>query len=139
MEATLTKSEALQLAEKNMHDYFQTHDPMYFTEDGVLHNMNSGESYRGRAEVGGMLHFFYHVLFEAKAEVMNYIITENKAVVEGRIVGKHIGDMGPIKATGKDVNFPICVTYDLKDGLITEARIYAANEVLMQQLGLSHT
>lgn len=137
MEATMTKSEALLQAEKNMLDYFQTHDPMYFTEDGVLRNLNTGESYSGRAEVGGMLHYFYHVLFEAKAEVVNYIITEEKAMVEGRIVGKHIGDIGPIKATGKDVNFPICVTYDLKDGLIKEARIYAANEVLMQQLGLA--
>ena len=132
----MTKSETLLLAEKNMLDYFETHDPLYFTEDGVLRNLNTGESYHGRAEAGGMLHFFYHVLFDAKAEVVNYIITENKAIVEGRIVGKHIGDMGPIKATGKDVNFPICVTYDLKDGLIKEARIYAANEVLMQQLGL---
>lgn len=137
MEATFIKSEALQLAEQNMLAYFQTHDPASFTEDGVLRNLNTGETFSGRAEVGGMLHYFYHVLFEAKAEVVNYIITENKAMVEGRIVGKHIGDYGSIKATGKDVNFPICVTYDLKDGLIKEARIYAANEVLMQQLGLA--
>jgi hypothetical protein len=137
MEATTIKSDALALAEKNMLDYFNTHDPKFIAEDGVFHNMNTGESYRGRAEVGGMLHFFYHVLFDARAEVDNYIITEDKAMVEGRIVGKHIGDMGPIKATGKDVNFPICVTYRLRDGLIKEARIYAANDVLMQQLGLN--
>ena len=138
MEATITKSEALLLAEKNMLAYFSTHDPKYVAEDGVFHNMNTGESYTGREEVAGMLHFFYHVLFDAKAELFNYMIAEDKAMVEGRIVGKHIGDMGPIKATGKDVNFPICVTYELKDGLISEARIYAANDVMMQQLGLSH-
>ena len=136
MEETMLKSEALLLAQKNMLDYFQTHDVKYVAEDGVFRNMNTGETYTGRAEVGGMLHFFYHVLFDARAEMVNYIITEDKAMVEGRIVGKHIGEMNGIPPTGKEVNFPICVTYYLKDGLIQEAHIYSANEVLLQQLGL---
>lgn len=137
MEETLLQSEALTLTQKNMLDYFQTHDPKYVTEDSVFRNMNTGEVYSGREEVAGLLHFIYHVLFDGHAEVDNYLITEEKAMVEARIVGKHIGDMGPVKATGKDVNFPICVTYRLRDGLISEAHIYAANEVLMQQLGLA--
>lgn len=134
MEATITKSEALALAEKNMLDYFATHDPKYIAEDAVYYNMNTGEKYQGRAEIGGALHYFYNVVFSAKAELTNYIVTENKAMVEGRVVGKHTGDMGPIKATGKDVSFPICVTYHLKNGLIAEARIYTVSEVLMQQI-----
>ncbi|HEX8316224.1 MAG TPA: ester cyclase [Flavisolibacter sp.] len=137
MEETLLQSEALVLAQKNMLDYFQTHDPKYVAEDGVFRNMNTGEVYTGREEVAGMLHFIYRVVFDGHAEIDNYLITEDKAMMEGRITGKHIGDMGPIKATGKDVNYPICVTYRLRDGLISEANIYAANEILMQQLGLA--
>src|SRR5215204_543120 len=102
MEESMLKSEALSLTEKNMLNYFQTHDVKYVAEDGVFRNMNTGETYTGRAEVGGMLHFFYHVLFEAKAEMANHIITEDKAVVEGRIKGKHIGEMDGIPATGKE-------------------------------------
>src|SRR5215204_1484143 len=120
MEESMLKSEALSLTEKNMLNYFQTHDVKYVAENGVFRNMNTGETYTGRAEVGGMLHFFYHVLFEAKAEMTNHIITEEKAVVEGRIKGKHIGEMDGIAATGKEVDFPICITYFLKDGLIQE-------------------
>ena len=137
MEETMLKSEALTVAQKNMLDYFQTHDVKYVSEDGIFRNLNTGETYKGRAEIGGMLHFFYHVLFNAKAEMDNYLITEDKAMVEGRIVGKHIGEMNGIPATGKSVNFPICITYRLKDGLIKEANIYSANDVLMQQLGLT--
>ncbi|RYZ30823.1 MAG: hypothetical protein EOO10_01425 [Chitinophagaceae bacterium] len=138
MEETMLKSEALSLAQKNMLDYFETHDVKYVTEDSVFRNMNTGETYSGRAEIGAMLHFLYHVLFDAKAVVDNHLITEDKVMVEGRIVGKHIGEMNGIKATGKEVNFPICVTYRLKDGLIKEANIYTANDVLMQQLGINH-
>lgn len=136
MEATMIKSEALALAEKNMLDYFETHNPRFIAEDAVYYNMNTGETYHGREEIAGALHYFYNVVFAAKAEMSNYIITEDKAMVEGQIVGKHIGDMGPIKATGKDVNFPICVTYRLQDGLIKEAKIYTVSEVMMQQLGV---
>ena len=138
MEETMQKSDTLLLAQQNMLEYFKTHDVKYVTEDAVFRNLNTGETYTGRAEIGGMLHFFYHVLFDAKAEVENYLITEEKALVEGRIVGKHIGEMNGIAATGREVNFPICVTYHLKEGLIQKANIYAANDVLMQQLGLAN-
>ena len=138
MEETMLKSETLSLTQQNMLAYFQTHDVKYVAEDAVFRNLNTCETYTGRAEIGGMLHFFYHVLFDAKAEMDNYLITEDKAMVEGRIVGKHIGEMNGIPPTGKEVNFPICVTYRLKDGLIKAANIYSANDVLMQQLGINH-
>jgi hypothetical protein len=38
-------------------------------------------------------------------------------------------------ATGKQVNVPLCVTYDLnEDGLIQNGRIYMLTDVMMQQL-----
>ncbi|RYF87035.1 MAG: nuclear transport factor 2 family protein [Chitinophagaceae bacterium] len=136
MEETILKDQALSLAEKNMLAYFETHDVKYLTEDAVFRNMNTGETYTGRAEIGGMLHYFYHVLFDATAELVNYIVTEDKAMVEGRVKGKHIGDFPGIPATNKDVDFPICVTYFLQDGLIREGHIYTLNDVLMRQLGV---
>lgn len=132
----MLKSESLSLAQKNMLDYFQTHDVKYITEDGEFRVMATGETYRGRAEIGAMLHYFYHVGLEAKAELTNYIITEEKAVVEGLVKGKHIGEIEGIPGTGKEVCVPICITYLLKDGLIQKAHIYLANDVLMQQIGV---
>jgi len=74
--------------------------------------------------------------FDAKGEMKNYIITEEKAVVEGLIRGKHIGEIEGIPPTGKEINVPIVITYFLKDGLIREGRIYLMTDVLMQQLGV---
>ncbi|HET7897268.1 MAG TPA: ester cyclase [Flavisolibacter sp.] len=135
MEETMLKSEALSLAQQNMLAYFQTHDVKYIAEDGVFRNMSTGETYHGRAEIGAMLHYVYHVAFDAKMEITSYAITEDRAVLEGVIKGKHIGEIEGIPATGKDISLPTCVTYLLKDGLIQEAHIFPQNDVLMKQLG----
>ena len=136
MEKTVQRSEAVSLAEKNMLDYFNTHDVKYVAEDAVFRNMCTGEVHRGRAEIGAMLHYFYHVAFEAKAEMTNYAVTAEKAVVEGIIRGKHIGEIEGIPATGREINVPMCITYFLQDGLIREAHIYLLMDVLLQQIGV---
>jgi hypothetical protein len=93
--------------------------------------------YKGRAEIGGLLHFIYHVAFDARAEVINKIITEDKAMLEAYFKGRHIGEIAGIPATNKEVDVPLCISYDLKDGLIKQARIYMLGEVMMTQLGIS--
>lgn len=130
----MLQSEALLLAQKNMLHYFQTHDVSYIADDAVFRNMATGETYHGRAEIGGMLHYIYQVAFTARGEMTNYIITENKALVEGFFTGVHTGDFAGMQPTGKEVKVPICVSYDLQNGLIKEARIYMLTDVLMQQL-----
>ena len=75
----------------------------------------------------------------SKAEMINYMITEDKAMVEGVFKGKHIGEIGGIQPTGKMVTVPLCVTYLLKDTFIQEARIYMLTDVLMKQLGAEFT
>ncbi|MGZ5189689.1 MAG: ester cyclase [Flavisolibacter sp.] len=136
MEETLVQNETLSLTEKNLLAYFETHDVKYVTEDASFKNLSTGEVHTGRAEIGAMLHFIYHVAFDAKAEMKNYFFTENKAVVEGFFKGRHIGELAGIPATNKEVNVPLCVTYDLENGLIKEARIYMLSSVMMEQLGL---
>lgn len=128
---------AQHLAEQNMLAYFDSHDISYVAEDAVFRNLSTGEVYTGRAEIGAMLHYIYHVAFDAKAEKINYLVTEDKAFVEGYFKGRHIGEIAGIKPTEKEVDVPICVTYDLRNGLIQEARIYMLTEVLMKQLGVS--
>ena len=137
MEEMLVQNETLSLTEQNLLAYFETHDVKYVTEDAIFRNLSTGEVYQGRAEIGALLHFLYHVGFDAKAEVKNYFFTEEKAVVEGLFKGKHIGELpGGIPPTNKDVSVPLCVTYDLENGLIREARIYMLGSVMMEQLGL---
>ena len=120
--------------QQNMQDYVQTHYVKYVDEEGVFKNMATGEEHKGRTEVGALLHYMYHVAFEANAEVTNLVVTENNAVLEALFKGKHIGEIAGIAATNKEVNVPFCVCYDLENGLIKEARIYMPLNLLMQQL-----
>ena len=122
-------------AMKNIEEFFKTHDVIYVAEDAVFKNMNTGEEINGREAIAGMLNYIYHVAFDAKAIVNNTVITENHALLEASFVGKHIGEFAGISATGKQVNVPLCVTYDLnEDGLIQNGRIYMLIDVMMQQL-----
>jgi hypothetical protein len=136
MEETLQK-QALSTTQQNLLAYFNTHDVKYVAEDAVFRNLSTGEVYKGRAEIGGLLHFIYHVAFDARAEVINKIITEDKAMLEAYFKGRHIGEIAGIPATNKEVDVPLCISYDLKDGLIKQARIYMLGEVMMTQLGIS--
>lgn len=133
MEETLAP-EKLQVARKNMEAYFKTHDIQYVAEDAVFVNMGTGEETKGREAIGNMLHYVYHVAFDARADMKNWIVTEDKAMVEGDFIGKHIAEFAGIVPAGKEVNVPLCVTYDLEDGLIKKARIYMLGDVLMKQI-----
>lgn len=119
----------------NLKEFFKTHDIMYVAENAVFKNMTTGEEINGRKAIGDMLNYLYHIAFDAKIIVNNTVITENKALLEASFVGKHIGEFAGIAATGKQVNVPLCVTYDLnEDGLIQHGRIYMLTDVMMQQL-----
>jgi predicted ester cyclase len=136
MENVVSKKDTLSQVQKNMVDYFETHDVKYIHENAVFTNMATGESHKGKAEIGAMLQFMYKIAFDAKVDSVNRIITEDKALVEGYFKGKHIGEFAGIPATNKEVNVPLAVSYALENGLISSARIYFQANVLMQQLGV---
>ena len=119
----------------NLKEFFKTHDVMYVAENAVFKNMTTGEDINGSEAIAGMLNYLYHVAFDAKIIVNNTVITKNNALLEASFVGKHIGEFADIAATGKQVNVPLCVSYDLnEDGLIQHGRIYMLTDVMMQQL-----
>ncbi|MFN2440952.1 MAG: ester cyclase [Chitinophagaceae bacterium] len=134
MDATLMDQEITSQTQANMEAYIKSHDVQYIAEDGVFINMATGEETRGREAIRNMLHYIYHVAFDAKAEIINYVITENKAMVEAKFQGRHIGEFAGMQPTNKDVDVPLCVTYELKNGFIEKARIYMLINVMMQQL-----
>lgn len=134
MEETILQKTSLSETQKNLKAYFESHDVKYVAEDAVFTNMGTGEETRGREAIAGMLHYIYHVAFDAHAEIKNIIITEDKAVLEASFIGKHIGEFAGVPATNKEVNVPLCVTYDLDNGLISKGRVYMLGEVMMKQL-----
>jgi predicted ester cyclase len=134
MENVLSKKVSLQDTQKNLNAYFDTHDVQYLAEDATFTHMSNGERAIGRDAVGQMLHYIYHVAFDARAEIKNTIITESKAILEMDFIGKHIGEFAGIQPTNKDVNVPVCIVYDLEAGLIKHARVYMMMNIMIQQL-----
>ena len=115
--------------------YFKTHDTAYLAQDAVFIDMSTGEKTEGRQAIGAMLDHIYHKAFDAHADIQHSYVTDDHAVLEATFAGKHIGEFAGVAATNKDVQVPLCVTYDLdNDGLIKEARIYMLTAVMMQQL-----
>ncbi len=115
--------------------FFETHDVIHLANDAVYTDMNTGEVTKGKEAIGKMLHFMYHVAFDAKAEIINTIITGDKALLEARFTGRHIGEFAGIAPTQKQIDVPLCVSYMVnEEGYIKEGRIYMLSGVLMQQL-----
>lgn len=102
--------------------------------DVVFTTMATGEQHRGPDGVRRMLEHVYQVAFDARAEFRTKLLGEEQAMVEGEIVGTHIGEFAGVPATGRPVRVPLCVVYDLDDGLIKQARVYLEMPTLLRQL-----
>jgi len=60
----------------------ENHDPQCLAEDAVIVHMSTGEETKGREAVGQMLHYIYHVAFNARGERTNTTISDGQAVLE---------------------------------------------------------
>lgn len=130
---------SIETTRETMMRYFNSDhgDTSMMADDVVFTMMATGEETKTPAGVLAMLHHFYHVAFDATADIKNIAFDDGKALAEGDIVGKHIGEFAGIPATNKDFRVPICVVYDLENDQIKRARIYFEVPVLMQQLGVA--
>jgi steroid delta-isomerase-like uncharacterized protein len=99
-------------------------DLSMMADDVVFTNMATGDQHRGRDGLQQMLHYIYHVAFDASSETKNLIIADQRAVLEADFVGKHIGDFAGVPASGKTVRVPLCVVYDLEHDRIKRGRVY---------------
>ena len=109
-------------------------DLSMMADDVEFTNMATGDKHKGPKEVSEMLHYIYHVAFDAHAETKSLIFTETNAVFEADFVGKHIGEFAEIPATNKSVRVPLCVVYDVENDKIKKARIYFEVPPLLAQL-----
>ena len=106
-------------------------------EDVVFTIMATGQEHKGPEGVLQMLQYFYQIAFEATAETKNFFVADGKALLEADFISKHIGEFAGVPATGKEVNVPLCVVYDLENDQIKRGRVYFEMPVLMAQLGLN--
>ena len=139
MEEVLLEKQTGSKTQENIQAYFNTHDVQYVAEDAVFTMMSTGEKHVGREAVGQLLNFFYHVAFDASADIKNTIITEEHAMLEMDFVGKHIGEFAGLQPTGRNVRVPMVASYDIENSLIQRARIYMLSDVMIKQLTADQT
>jgi len=97
---------------KVMEGYWSGHDHEAVAEDAVYTDMASGQQWSGREAVAGMLRFFYEEAFDADFKPERTYFADGLAAVEGRVVGKHIGEFGGVTGTGRDVDVPLWCDWD---------------------------
>ena len=117
--------------------YWSGHAEELIADDAVFHDLSSGQDFPGREAVGQMLHWFYNVAFDARAEPKRVILDEETgfAAVEGRVVGRHIGDFAGVPGTGSDIDVALCVIYALSGAQVHEAWVYFNVPEFMRQVG----
>jgi steroid delta-isomerase-like uncharacterized protein len=119
---------------KVLETYWREHDPGLVAEDAVFTMMPTGEEIRGRDEIAKHLQGFYHGALEAHASITNSVFADGKGVLEARVVGRHTGEFAGVPATGREVDVPLCVVYDVEGDHVTRARIYLQVNVLLAQI-----
>lgn len=119
---------------KVLEAYWEDHDPRYVAENAIFIMQPTGEEIRGRDAIAKHLAGFYHGALEARAVRTNAIFGDGQGVLEARVVGHHTGVFAGVAATGRAVDVPLCVTYDVTGGLIERARIYLLVNVLLRQI-----
>ncbi|HEX8026316.1 MAG TPA: ester cyclase [Candidatus Limnocylindrales bacterium] len=97
--------------------------------------MATGQEFRGPGAIAAMLGYFYTQAFEAQAINERVVFGEGRAVGEWDFVGRHIGEFAGVPATGKDVNVPLAVAYDLEDGKVVRGRVYFETPAFLAQVG----
>ena len=109
-------------------------DLSMMADDVVFTSMATGDEHRGPEGLRQMLHYIYHVAFDAKAELKNLIVEDGKAVLEADFVGKHIAEFAGVPATGKQVRVPLCVVYDVEQDRIKRGRVYFEVPAFLKQV-----
>jgi hypothetical protein len=86
-----------------------------------------------------MLHWFYNIALDARAEPKVIILDESTraAAVAGRVVGRHIGEFAGVPPSNRDINVQLCVTYRLSEDQIKEAWVYFNLPEFLRQVGAS--
>jgi hypothetical protein len=76
--------------------YLVEHEERYLASDAVFTDMSSGQEWTGREAVAGMLHWFYEVAFDATFEHRSLVVDEEHGMLEGTVVGRHIGEFAGV-------------------------------------------
>lgn len=112
-----------------------------FTEDGVFNDKSTGQVFRGKEEIRGMIEGWYNAFSDFKLKADKIMGSGDSFTVELTATGTHDGELsgpgGDIPASGKKVTVPSCDVIQLKGDKIQSLNCYYAAPVMMSQIGAS--
>ena len=80
---------------------------------------------------------FFEIAFPCYEVYIDEMTAEgNRVIVKARSKGTHLGDLGGIPPTYKEVNFPFVVGYEIENNMIISHWMLADQMALMEQLGV---
>ena len=106
----------------------------YFSDDCTFTLMGSDQVFKGPAAVEGFIRFLHEQAFDANPELVSLICGDGQASLEAKFIGTHTGEFFGVSATGRHVEVPYSVFYDVKGEKLTALRAYMPVDVLMGQL-----
>jgi steroid delta-isomerase-like uncharacterized protein len=106
----------------------------YFTDDVTWTIIGTDQQVQGREPVRDFLSWMHTQAFDARPQVKTLVVGDGQAVLEADLVGTHTGEFLGMPATGRSVQVPYCVVYDLRDGQIAALRAYIPMDLFAQQL-----
>jgi steroid delta-isomerase-like uncharacterized protein len=107
----------------------------FLDDDVTIEIVGTPVTARGRDAVRDVITSMHTEAFDATVKVRALLADDGHAALEAEFIGTHTGDFLGMAATGKPVNVPYCVMYDVPRDKITALRIYMPMEVFSRQLG----
>ena len=106
----------------------------YFTDDVTWIIVGTDQQVQGRDPVRDFLTWMHTQAFDAYPKVNTLVVGDGQTTLEANLVGTHTGEFLGIPATGKSVQVPYCVVYDLRDDKITALRAYIPMDLFAHKL-----
>ena len=125
-------------AEKNLEivqRFLQQGDLSAMAEHAVFIDFTLPEPIQGNQAISEYISKHYNHWFrDGGAEFTNIVSAEKSVVMEFTFRGIHQANWRGIPTTGKAVEIPMCVIYDLENGQITRGRLYYDQSTMQSQL-----
>ena len=106
----------------------------YFASDVIVTIEGTDQRGDGPEAAEQMIRYIHQQAFDARPELSNLLVDDNKAAIEAYFVGTHIGEFAGVQPTGRAVRAPYSVFYDLRDNQISTLRIYFPMSLIVEQI-----
>jgi hypothetical protein len=104
----------------------------YFTDDVSWTTVGGGQERHGRGPVRDFLIWMHTQALNADPKIKTLVVGDGQAVLEADCVGTHIGEFLEEPASGRSVQVPYCVVYDLQQEKMAALRAYISMDLFAQ-------